>query len=89
MRIKKEYVLREIANTWIVVPFGKSAVNFNGILTLNETGRLIWQKLEAGATEQDLVETLTQEYDVSVEKAQKDISLFIAKIREIDCIEDD
>lgn len=89
MRIKKEYVLREVANTWIVVPIGKSAVNFNGILSLNETGRFIWQQLEKGASEKDIIEALTSSYDVSPEKAQNDISSFITKIREINCIEDD
>lgn len=89
MRIKNEYVLREIANTWIVIPIGQSAVNHNGMLSLNETGKMIWQQLEKGASEQQLVEALMHEYEVSAEKAKQDVASFIEKIRKIDCIEDD
>ena len=89
MRIKNEYVLREIANTWVVLPIGQTAVNFNGMLSLNESGKMIWQQLEKGASEQQLVEALMQEYEVSAEKAKHDVVVFIENIRKIGCIEDD
>lgn len=40
MKIKKDFMLREIVGTWIVVPLGERVVDFNGMVTLNETGAL-------------------------------------------------
>lgn len=38
MKVKQGFMLREIANNYVVVPVGKAAIDFNGIITLNQTG---------------------------------------------------
>ena len=42
MRIKKGFVVREIAGQSIVVALGGANKVFNGMIKLNETGRIIW-----------------------------------------------
>ena len=39
----EDYILREIAGETILVPTGASADHFNGMLTLNETSRFLWE----------------------------------------------
>ena len=46
MRINKEFVLREIAGDYILVPVGDTALEFNGLITLNEVGAFLWGKLQ-------------------------------------------
>lgn len=38
MKIKEGFAKRNIAGSEIVVPVGKKALEFNGMVTLNETG---------------------------------------------------
>lgn len=80
MKIKEGFLLKEVADNYVVVPVGD--VSFNGMLSLNETGFLIWKKLETGCEENDILKAFLAEYEVSEEKAKEDISTFIGKLRE-------
>ena len=79
MKIKNGYVLKQIAGNNIVVEIGGS-VSFNGMITLNDTGAFLWEKLEKGSEEEALVSALLDEYDVDAKKANKDVELFIKKL---------
>lgn len=87
MKINENFVLREVAGSWVVIPIGEKSVDFNGMMNLNETGVLLWRKLEKGAEKEELVAALTAEYDVSAEIAAKDIDEFIEKLEKAGCIE--
>lgn len=77
MRIKEGYMLREAAGETVVVPFGEEALNFQGIISLNETGALLWKQLEQGCEKKDLVQALLDEYEVDAETAEKDVNEFL------------
>ncbi len=79
MKIKDGYVLREIAGNNIVVEVG-GKVSFNGMITLNDTGAFLWKKLEKGAEKEALAAALLDEYEVSPEKAEEDVALFLQKL---------
>lgn len=87
MRVKKDYVLREVAGTNVVLPVGKATVNFNGMLTLNTSGVMLWKLLENETTLQDMVQILCQKYDVPVDNAQKDVLDFLEILKKADCLE--
>ena len=67
MRIKDEFLLREVAGSYIVVATGALTKEFNGIIKLNETGSFLWKKLAENTDVQALVGALTTEYDVTAE----------------------
>ncbi len=77
MRIKEGYMLREAAGETVVVPFGEVSLNFQGIISLNETGALLWKQLEQGCEKKDLVQALLDEYEVDAETAEKDVNEFL------------
>ena len=79
MRIKEGYMLREAAGETVVVPFGEEALNFQGIISLNETGALLWKELEQGCEKKDLVQALLDEYGVDAEPAEKDVNEFLKR----------
>ena len=87
MIIKKDFILRQVAGTHVVLPVGVATVNFNGMITLNESGVLLWQRLEEGATLEELAELLTVEYNVSLEEALKDANEFVTTLDRANCIE--
>ena len=88
MKINENFVLRQIADTWVVLPLGDTTLDFNGMLTLNETGSFLWKQLEAGCSFDALVDSLLCEYDVSREQAVADVEEFLNKLRNIDCLEE-
>lgn len=87
MKIKDGFVLREIAGTWVVLPLAKKSADFNGMITLNESGLLLWKRLEQGATREDLISLLTEEYEVGEEIASADVDKFLLGISKSGCIE--
>lgn len=89
MKIKKDFELREIAGSYVVFPVGEQAMDFNGMITLNETGAFLWQKLLDGATKESLCDALCTEYDIDSATAMADIDAYVAKLTEIGCLDVD
>lgn len=82
MKIKSGFMLREIAGQWVIVPLGARVVEFNAIMTLSESGALLWRLLEKGSDEDGMLAALLAEYDVDEATARKDVRLFIESIKE-------
>ena len=87
MKINENFVLREVAGSWVVIPIGEKSVDFNGMMNLNETGVLLWRELEKGADKEALVAAITGEYEVSAAEAAEDIDEFIKVLEKAGCIE--
>ena len=81
MKLKDGFVLRSVAGETVVVPTGGD-LNLNMMITLNETGKLLWERLEKGAEEAELVAALLQEYDVDQQTAENHVALFVKKLIE-------
>ena len=77
MRINKEFVLREIAGDYVIIPTGQTVLEFNGLITVNEVGVSLWNMLQNEVTEDDLVAGILNEYEVEEEVAREDIVEFI------------
>lgn len=86
MKIKENFILRNVADTWIVVALGETAVDFSGMLKLNETGALLWKALEKGAEAEDLVDALCAEYAVDRETARADVEEFLNILKNAGCL---
>lgn len=77
MKIDKEFVLREIAGDYIIIPTGKAALEFNGMITVNEVGVFLWKLLQNEVTIDDLVKAVIEEFEVEEEVAREDILEFL------------
>ncbi|QNU66616.1 PqqD family protein [Ruminiclostridium herbifermentans] len=87
MQIKSGFMLREIAGQSVVVPLGARVVEFNGIMTLSESGALLWRELEKNSSVDEMVEVLISEYDIDRETARRDVEKFIKSMVETSIIE--
>jgi len=81
MKLKKGFILREVAGDIIVVPSG-DVLDLNMMISLNETAAFLWKRLEKGATEDELVEALLDEYEASEEDARFYIKKFEETLNE-------
>ena len=82
MKIKEDYVLREVAGQNIVVPIGSEAVNFNGIITLNNSAKKLYKQLQVESTFDECVNLLLDAYEVTLEQATKDVKTFLEILKE-------
>ena len=82
MRIEKDFVLREIAGDYIIIPTGSTVLEFNGLVTVNEVGVTLWNMLQEEVTMDELVQGILNEYDVEQEVARNDIQEFLDKLIE-------
>ena len=86
MRASGELVLREIAGAHILIPVGDTAAKLHGMITLSDSGLLLWDRLQSECTEEELVEALLAEYEVDRETARADVRDFLGQLREVDIL---
>lgn len=80
MKIKDGYLLSEVAGTTVVVPVDP-AHTFRGMLKLNATGKLLWERLKTEAAEAELVSLLVSEYEIDEATAGRDVGAFLTMLR--------
>ena len=74
MRIKDGFILRTICGEHIVIGEGLKRVNFNKMLSLNESAAWLWEQVQGRDFEAaDMVNLLQEKYDVSAEQAAVDV----------------
>ena len=82
MKTRPGFTLREVANHHVVIPVGKAAVDFSGMLTLNGTGAFLWELLSEERTKEELLDAMTRKFEVTSEQASSDIDIFLAILRD-------
>ena len=87
MKLREGYLLRKVAGKNIVVSVG-SDVEFNGMLTLNDTGVFFWELLKNDTTKEEMLAKILEEYDVSVDEASGDLDDFLTKLKEAKLLEE-
>lgn len=87
MIIKKQLIKRDIAGDTILVPVGKTVYDSNGLFVLNEVATFIWDNLPQLDSQEEIVEKLLEEYDVTKEEATADTVEFLEKLRQLQIID--
>lgn len=87
MKIKDGFMLRKIADTFIIIPLGEKVVEFNGLMTLSESGALLWNTLQNSVSQIDLVEVLQSEYKIDKHTASADVDEFLSELTKKGLIE--
>lgn len=82
MKIKKGFILREVAGSYLVLAVGQRAKEFNAVINLSETGAFIWKALEKGKSQEEIVKDILTEYKIDEQQAKKDVEAFIQKLTE-------
>lgn len=82
------FKLRKLGNEYILVGESMALINFNKMITLNETAAFLWQEAEKGEFDvNSLCNALCAEYEVSPEQAMTDVSATIDSWKEAGVIE--
>lgn len=81
MKISSNYVIREIAGDYIIVPIGQAIFDFQGLITVNEIGAFIWELLQENDLTLNEIETaIKDEYEVEPSIVKKDVIDFLNQL---------
>lgn len=74
MKALQGFKLRPLGNEFILVGESIEQVNFNKMITMNESAAFLWQQIDNGEDfdAQTLAQLLTGEYEVSEQQALED-----------------
>lgn len=86
MKQSPDFLLRDVADSLVLVPVGAATERFPGMITLNETGRLLWEALETEQTLDTLTAKLLEEYEVTQAQAQTDVEAFLKKLTAVGAV---
>ena len=74
MKAKPGFNLRVVCGENIIVAEGEENIDFSNIISMNESYAYLWQNIQGKEfTHEDLVDLLTQEYEVDEATALKDV----------------
>ena len=84
MKIKDGFVLEEVGGSYIAVAVGERASTFSGLVRMNGTGAFLWNFMkDKDVSEEELLAAVLEAYEgVTSEMVEKDISAFVAKLRD-------
>ena len=88
MRVKDDFILRQIAGESLLIPVGEAALSVNGLIALSESGCLLYERLKTDCTRQDLINLLLQEYEVTEEIAGADVDAFLEQMRALKMLDE-
>ena len=88
MKIKDTFLMKEIAGNYVVVPTGNELVNLNGMITLNDSGAVLWGLLENDTDKESVITGMLKEFDIDRETAEADIDEFLDLLRKIGALDE-
>lgn len=86
MKILKQLSKRKIVDDVILVPIGDTSLKLKGLITLNETGEFLWDRLPDAKDAAELAAELAAEYEVDLKDALADVESFLSGLRELEII---
>lgn len=89
MKIRGEFVVRQVMDHVVAIPVGSTALRFNGMILLNDVSKLIWDCLMEGSSFEQITQSVTQHFEVSEEEAKTDIAEFLDKLRQMQMLDEE
>ena len=87
-RINPDFILREIAGEYMIIPTGGDNVFSNAVMAPNGTAVFLWEAFQQPSTIQDVVVEAMQKYDATEEQIYNSISNFVKQSLEYKVLEE-
>lgn len=88
MKIRGEFITRQILDDTVVLPVGNTAIEFNNMIMLNSVSLVIWQCLEKDVSFDDILKAVTDNFEVYQEQAVADIREFLDGMRSFNLLDE-
>lgn len=88
MKIKDGYILKKVAGENIVIATGEARLSFNGIITFNEVGAEVFERLDGTRTLEQIADEIASNYNAPREIIESDIKKLIEKMKNQGLVEE-
>ena len=86
MRINPYFELVHIADDYMLIPVGEQMERFSGTVVLNDVSAFIFEQLKKEQTEEELVKSLMDEYEVDSDTAITHVHEALTKLKQLGII---
>ena len=87
MKLRGEFIVRQVMDNTVAIPVGQTALQFNGMILLNDVSKVIWNCLEQDNDLEGIVTAITSAFEISPEEAKNDILEFCDKLRQLQLLD--
>lgn len=87
MKRKADFMMQQVGGEHLLVPLGAQVMNLNGLLTLNETGACVWERLAEERSLDELAAAVAERFDVPNATARADVQTFVDEITRLGLLE--
>jgi hypothetical protein len=87
MKRSEDFFLQNVGGQDFLVPLGGKVMAMNSLITLNATGRRVWELLAADHSLDYLVAEIVEQFDVDPERARTDVLAFLDDLRRLGLLE--
>lgn len=88
MKRNPGFLMRQVAGRYVLAPVGDTVKIFSGMITMNGTGKFLWELLEQDQTVESLAQALVDNYEVDIERATADVIKYLEPLKPIQAIID-
>lgn len=82
-RKKENLVARKIGEEYILVPIINSIAEMDRLYTLNEVGSFIWEQIDGQNSINDIIYSVTSQFEVNEMIAREDVIDFLKKTENV------
>ncbi len=86
MKRNSGFLVRQVAGRYVLAPVGETVKTFSGMITMNATGKFLWDLLEQDQTVESLAQALVDNYEVEFDKAKEDVVKYIEPLLPVKAI---
>jgi len=87
MKRKNDFIIRKVAEQYVIVAVGEESKRFNGMIKVNTSGAFIWDLLETETNIDSIVKSILVKYDINEKIARTDAEKFIGVLKDAGAIE--
>ncbi len=83
-----DFVQREVAGEFILIPVRRRLSEANSLYVLNETGAAVWKRLDGKRSLREIIGEIIREFDVTADQLEKDLASLVEDLLSIQAIEE-
>lgn len=80
-------MLRDVVGDHVVIARGPAAIEFNGVLILNDSCAFLWKQLQDYVSVQEMAESLKAEYSIEMDRSVQDVEQCVSKMLEYELLD--
>lgn len=88
MKRSSGFLMRQVAGRYVLAPVGDTVKTFSGMVTMNATGKFLWDLLENDQTVDSLAQALVDNYEVDLARATEDVIKYLEPLKPIQAVID-